>query len=250
MEVHHHPSTSSGHNRKKWTHYLREFLMLFFAVFCGFLAEYTLEHKIEADREKQYAFSMVEDLKLDTAALNKVILLRTKRLQLIDSFFLLMNGPVDTTRLSDLYFYSLLIRRFAMLHFIYNDGTIQQLKTGGLRLIRTRIVADSIVQYDSYVRRIEKAQEREEISIQDFKPYCLKIFDGRIYYEMITENDRPRRPFGNPALLRYTKEDLNNLIATLTSVKSSNVACRSFSAQLYNKAAGLLYTIKKEYHMK
>ena len=50
MEVHHHSHTA----RKKWTHYLWEFLMLFLAVFCGFLAEYQLEHKIEKDREKQY----------------------------------------------------------------------------------------------------------------------------------------------------------------------------------------------------
>ncbi len=50
MEVHHHPHTS----RKKWTHYFWEFLMLFLAVFCGFLAEYQLEHKIEKDREKQF----------------------------------------------------------------------------------------------------------------------------------------------------------------------------------------------------
>jgi hypothetical protein len=35
MEVHHHAHTA----RKKWTHYFWEFLMLFVAVFCGFLAE-------------------------------------------------------------------------------------------------------------------------------------------------------------------------------------------------------------------
>jgi len=35
MEVHSHAHT----DRKKWTHYLWEFLMLFLAVFCGFLAE-------------------------------------------------------------------------------------------------------------------------------------------------------------------------------------------------------------------
>ena len=35
MEVHAHTHTA----RKKWTHYFWEFLMLFFAVFCGFLAE-------------------------------------------------------------------------------------------------------------------------------------------------------------------------------------------------------------------
>ena len=43
MEVHAHTHTS----RKKWTHYFWEFLMLFLAVFCGFLAEYQLEHIIE-----------------------------------------------------------------------------------------------------------------------------------------------------------------------------------------------------------
>ena len=52
MEIHHHAhgsdpdsSTSSGHRgRKKWTHYFWEFLMLFLAVFCGFLAENQREH--------------------------------------------------------------------------------------------------------------------------------------------------------------------------------------------------------------
>jgi hypothetical protein len=244
MEVHTHTHTE----RKKWTHYFWEFLMLFLAVFCGFLAEYALEHKIEADREKQYARSMVEDLKLDTTALNRVIQLRTKRLEIIDSFFLLLNEPVDTNQLSNLYFYSLQVTRFAMVQFIYNDGTIQQLKTGSLRLIRKQIVSDSIVQYDSRVRRLEKIQEREEINIQNFQPYRFKIFDGHIYYQMVTENDRYRRPAGNPALLEYTKEDLNNLITSLSIIKASNVACRSFSVDLRNKAASLLNTIKKEYH--
>jgi hypothetical protein len=48
MEVHAHTHTS----RKKWTHYFWEFLMLFLAVFCGFLAEYKLEHVIEHSGKK------------------------------------------------------------------------------------------------------------------------------------------------------------------------------------------------------
>src|SRR6188508_662526 len=69
MEVHHHSHTS----RKKWTHYFWEFLMLFLAVFCGFLAEYQLEHIIENQREKAYIRSMVEDLKKDTANFTTII---------------------------------------------------------------------------------------------------------------------------------------------------------------------------------
>jgi hypothetical protein len=40
MEVHQHTHTA----RKKWTHFLWKFMMLFLIVFCGFLAEYKLEH--------------------------------------------------------------------------------------------------------------------------------------------------------------------------------------------------------------
>ena len=69
MEVHAHTHTA----RKKWTHYFWEFLMLFLAVFCGFLAEYQLEHKIEKERGRQYVISFYEDLVTDTSRFNSII---------------------------------------------------------------------------------------------------------------------------------------------------------------------------------
>ena len=69
MEVHAHTHTP----RKRWTHYLWEFLMLFLAVFCGFLAEYQLEHTIEHSREKQFMISLTEDLENDTTELIRAI---------------------------------------------------------------------------------------------------------------------------------------------------------------------------------
>ena len=44
--------------------------MLFLAVFCGFLAEYYLEHTIEHNRERQFINSLVRDIKADTAQLS------------------------------------------------------------------------------------------------------------------------------------------------------------------------------------
>ena len=66
MEVHTHthPSTGSGH-RKKWTHYFWEFLMLFLAVFCGFLAENQREHMVEHQREKEFIRSLIVDIQND-----------------------------------------------------------------------------------------------------------------------------------------------------------------------------------------
>ena len=66
MEVHAHTHTA----RKKWTHYFCEFLMLFFAVFCGFLAENQREHYIENQRAKKFAASIIEDLLGDTAEIH------------------------------------------------------------------------------------------------------------------------------------------------------------------------------------
>jgi hypothetical protein len=75
MEVHQHAHTS----RKKWTHYFWEFLMLFLAVFCGFLAEYQLEHKIERDRARELAESFYNELKADSAAIQEVMNRRAKK---------------------------------------------------------------------------------------------------------------------------------------------------------------------------
>ena len=69
MEVHAHTHTA----RKKWTHYLWEFLMLFLAVFCGFLAEYKLEHTIEHQREKEYAKALYDELYADSIVFSNKI---------------------------------------------------------------------------------------------------------------------------------------------------------------------------------
>jgi hypothetical protein len=69
MEVHAHTHTQ----RKKWTNYFWEFLMLFLAVFCGFLAEYQLEHKIERDRAKQFLQSMFVDVRTNIKILDSLL---------------------------------------------------------------------------------------------------------------------------------------------------------------------------------
>ncbi len=66
MEVHAHSHTP----RKKWTHYFWEFLMLFLAVFCGFLAENQREHFMESQRAKKFAAALIEDLRGDTAEIH------------------------------------------------------------------------------------------------------------------------------------------------------------------------------------
>ncbi|MFM6970853.1 MAG: hypothetical protein ACKOWZ_10670 [Sediminibacterium sp.] len=60
MEVHHahHPA-----HKKKWSEYLLEFFMLFFAVTLGFFAENVREHQVVVERKNQNLLAMVQDLK-------------------------------------------------------------------------------------------------------------------------------------------------------------------------------------------
>jgi hypothetical protein len=79
MEVHAHSHTA----RKKWHHYLWEFLMLFLAVTLGFFVENQREHLVEHQREKQFVQSLFNDIKADTTNLDRIINARTKKMLLI-----------------------------------------------------------------------------------------------------------------------------------------------------------------------
>ena len=143
MEVHAHTHTA----RKKWTHYFWEFLMLFLAVFCGFLAENQREHMIEHQREKQYMVTMLEDLKADTSLLNSTIKDWEQVNNSIDSVADAISFPITTANLPKAYRH--INEALNYWSFIYNDRTISQLKnSGSFRLIRDKIVANKIIAYD------------------------------------------------------------------------------------------------------
>ena len=47
--------------------------MMFFAVFCGFLAEYQLEHKIEKERAEKFLQSMLLDVRTNIRNLDSLL---------------------------------------------------------------------------------------------------------------------------------------------------------------------------------
>ena len=149
MEVHKHPHHVM--HKKKWLEYLLEFTMLFMAVFLGFLAENIREHRVEKERGKEYVRSIINDLKADTTLLGRNIINIEARLKsqkaVIDSFYLIEKGYNKT-------FFENLNSFKGFPDFIYSDATIQQLKySGGFRLIKKQAIVDSIMTYDSEVRR-------------------------------------------------------------------------------------------------
>ena len=153
MEVHHHAHHDGP---KNWKSYLREFGMLFLAVFCGSLAEYQLEHKIEKDRERQFIESMVADMKEDQGKIEGVANYCERQAMAFDSILhLAYTTPLTDRQLRS--FYRLQLRYAGNRNTMaFTKRTITQLKNaGGLRLIRNKPASDTITLYDEACETIE-----------------------------------------------------------------------------------------------
>ena len=245
MEVHHHAHTA----RKKWTHYFWEFLMLFLAVFCGFLAEYQLEHKIEKDREKQFIRSLINDIKADTVHLNNIISNRSRREIRLDSLARMMNNknPKDFPT-KDLYYNAAQVTRSGL--FTPSDGTLQQLKNaGGLRLIRNRAVTDSITAYDAWSRRLVAFNEREQRFFDDYRNMAHRFFDGFVLRSMLDKNNVIVKPDKDPQVFSFSQADLREFNYKIYMLVGYNKGVQETSRQLLQKATDLLILLKKEYYL-
>ena len=244
MEVHAHTHTA----RKKWTHYFWEFLMLFLAVFCGFLAEYQLEHKIEKDREKQYMITMIEDLRSDSATFELNIRQRTSRIKMMDSLIFLINSPERDLKGNDIYFFARSIS--PPTNIFPNDRTIQQLKSSGnLRLIRNKDISNEIMAYDQMIRQTLFELD-DEIEIRgEFRQMASRIFITSVFHEMIA-TDTVARPTGSPKLYTTDPDLVNELIGRIQYFKRVHQAQLIRSGKLLMKTKELNNFIKKEYRLK
>jgi len=136
---------------KKVRNYFFEFLMVFLAVFCGFIAENWRGQLQEHQRENVFIRSIVEDLKSDTLQSGKVLMQLRMTSTGIDSVLNALSSPEIIKNSNNAY--RLWTKNLDIRAFVSNDRTIQQLKNSGeLRLIRNEAVSDGIMKYDQTVR--------------------------------------------------------------------------------------------------
>ena len=251
MEVHAHTHSP----RKKWIHYFWEFLMLFLAVFCGFLAEYKLEHVIELQREEKYAISLLEDLKKDTADLSNDLLWWELQAKRIDTIHIEFNKPEHDRNLFSLYRMVSFMRIYNA--FEYHDRTIDQLKNAGFfRLLRRKNVADSLIDYDALVRstllNIESGSNTIFMNVNFLQD---KIFDTRYMFVGFRSNisllDSLFR--ANPAtfsLRAGKKEEIFEYANHLQFYKGNVLIRQAIMRSLLGKARTLIELVKTEYRLK
>mgnify|MGYP000482242818 CR=1 FL=1 len=163
MEVHHHT-----HHPKKWKEYISEFLMLFLAVFAGFMAESYLEYRTDRHKEHDYLVSMISDLKIDSADISvkeknmkEVGIYGDKLSDIIYNINTIENNADSLYLFSENIFDTEVILQYA-------DGTIDQLKNaGGYRLIKNEKIVEKIKSYIKNQNRIKEQQIGVNVTYQD-----------------------------------------------------------------------------------
>jgi len=252
MEVHHHShsSANAGH-RKKWTHYLWEFLMLFLAVFCGFLAEYQLEHTIEKQKGRQYITSFLQDLEIDGEQLDQLIPSFIEKDKLLDTMLTKIRGINLSTGANGIYKYYR--QPFSYPDFIYSDRTIQQLKnSGGMRLINNKAVSDSITSYDAAVRlsgiTITEGVKELRLSVMNLS---FKLFDFSCCREIGTTALSQEINFPEPGvLLTYDSNILKEYYNLVQECRRQFAFYRMRLEELKRKNTQVKDFLKKEYNLK
>lgn len=249
MEVHHHSQTS----RKKWTHYLFEFFMLFLAVFAGFLVENQREHYIEHMRAKQYARALYSDLVSDTSTLSNNIRTIREIIQNQEKMLSLMRQN-DTNPVpgATLYYYA--SRATAGTFFTVKTATLQQLKnSGSLRYFNSFELVRLINEYDQSLMNQFSRNDVDMIYSTEYRHAYTEIFsfegEDRITTLMflypeasdsILKLDIPLHP--------HDKKQLSNYLHALQN-RRYNLSRRveKYYSEPLDAAVRLINSLKEEY---
>ena len=250
MEVHHHSHTSG----KKWTHYFWEFLMLFLAVFCGFLAEYQLEHQIEKERATQYIISLYEDLKNDTTRINQLLEYDDKKIEALNDMYRCYDTVMKDLR-STSCMGILVIHSRSNKGFVLTDRTLKQLaNAGGYRLLN-KGDADSIIGYENLYKGyldfqttvFQQAQDNVRNTLNQLADF--KVIAPHQLTTATMANDTTSSRLSGPLLFTEDKALLNKWFNELSIYLRTTNGQRNSILQLKNKAINLIQYYQNKHHL-
>ena len=254
MEVHAHTHSE----RKKWTHYLWEFLMLFLAVSLGFYAENLREGMIHKEQVKTNMQSLLSDLQSDVVLFDSVISRNQYAYTMADSLIEMLHDDISNT--PEIYFTARAVT--ANIGYFYsNSKSFDQMKTSGiLRLIHPQNLLDSLGNYYVSFNWLADQTELLRLKLDAVHKGNVQLFDSYTFYRMLrniaTQSDvfsgrynLIGRPQGHPALLSTDPRSINEV--------SLNYHYYSSTAKFYNRSAiiqreralRLIGYIKKEYRL-
>jgi hypothetical protein len=245
METHSdHLHKAPGHGLK---HYLFEFLMLFLAVFCGFLAENYRESRAEHQRAKELVVSLLGDLQHDTAQINMLTKFRESQKQILDSLIFLLQSPPETINRNS--FYTNLMYTSSYLSFSQASGTISQLKNAGyLRYFSDNELIRMISNYEFSVQdyKGDEALGNEFLN-HKFKDFVTFNLDNSILRELLIEHKHPE----GVGISFYKPDGMRDLKAIISELEGYNYGMQYHQdPRLKEEAGKLMDYLHQQFHLK
>jgi hypothetical protein len=253
MEVHAHSHTE----RKKWTHYLWEFLMLFLAISLGFYAENLREGIKHKEEVKTQMRSLLSDLQSDITLFDSVTDRNSYGAKMADSLVELLHS--DITNTSEIYFAARTVT--ANLGYYYtNSKSFEQLKTAGLlRYIKDKELLDSIGTYYASFQWLENQIDLLRLKMDEIHKGNTRLFDSYVFQEMTMnikiisgsssngQRTTISKPLVKPSLLSTDVKDINTVSLNYHYYSTTIKFYIRNAIALQNRAKGLIELIKKEY---
>src|SRR5258706_2272646 len=235
-----------GHGLK---HYLFEFLMLFLAVFCGFLAENYRETLVNKEKELHYMQNIVVDLKADTSDLNFDIYYQQLWYNHLDSALQIPIERLRDVNTQDTFFYHFFPYYSWMQAFIQNDNTITQLRAGGFNLIRNENTIDSINVLYNFYKDVKFGVDYNVVCYWDVAHKAQLLINLPAPAATIEEVIPKRIPENVEIFIQYDKAAIKQLYSMINNSRGSLVATIVSEKQYKEKAKRLLSYLQKEYHL-
>jgi len=226
MEVHHHPHVE----KKNFKEYFLEFLMIFLAVTLGFFAENIRENISDEEHVQLLCEQLVNDLKKDTAALNKNISLETIFVRKEDTLFYLLQQPIAKADLKKMQ--ELILDCYNVTIFRASTGAITEIRNElQLKQLSNSKIMSYITDYESdlsrlrYMENYQQQNERQYIQtfiIAHFTPANIRssttsgfnnhVIDAQV--RNLTQNDLTQLSVSLQDIETYDKIFISNYSKT------------------------------------
>lgn len=190
MEVHHHPQLE--HKPKPWKEYLLEGLMIFLAVFMGFIAETVRENISESSHAKELAKSLYQEVYADSVNMQSKLSMRAEKDRELNYF---MQYVKDSSLVnpSDKFYLSFTWSFVMTTTIIFepNDGILTQLRNSGtLRYFKGTGLQNAISRMNVAALNVRNRNTQEYAFVEEFgRPFLLKHYDFTFHNEW-TQNGR------------------------------------------------------------
>ena len=224
--------------------------MLFLAVFCGFLAEYQLEHKIEKDREKQFIHSLYADLQDDVKNLDAIVQTERSGVAFLDTLMQLVNRPELAKQNGDQLYFSARVGPRSI-PFANNSRTFDQLKhSGGFRLIQNGETSNKIMGYYNQLSLIRLLEDNYNHEFDNYKRIGAKILDPGVLRNQETDDGQILRSNNNPLLITYDTKELKEWGFHTLQMNGSRRSKILLLEKMKNSGIELLKYLQDTYHLK